>query len=754
LLSGVAAIFQIMKSLLVRLENCHGVPALNHDFSFADQNAVAIYAPNGTMKTSLARTFADLSRGEGSKDHVFPDRVCVREIVDDSGTEPTADAVAVFLAYDEGYASNDYATTLLVNPKLRSEYEQIQQGLTAIRDRLVKALKATARTREDVGALVSRLFAQQDDRFFEALVRARYEVENQLDDPPPFADVPHDVIFNSYVLKVVENAEFQAVLTEYVTRLNELLDQSTFFDRATFGYYNAETVSKTLAKQGYFDAKHSLVLSGETEPRTVSSESELEALITEEKQRITDDPALKKRLDALEKAINANEATRAFLKLISARPELLVHLGNVELFQQEVWKSYFKVHQEVFLEAVDTFVASEDRRKAIERQAASERTQWEEVIDEFNTRFHVPFTLVARNKERVVLDDSAALILDFEFNDGRSQTRVDREHLLRVLSNGEKKALYILNILFEVKARRAEGKQSLFVIDDIADSFDYKNKYAIIHYLKEMAVEPVFRLIILTHNFDFLRTIHSRGVVRDGYCYIAEKHADRVNLLPLDRSTVTNPFTQDFKKQLFSDGMKRVASIPFVRNLIEYTRGTEDADYQTLTALVHVRPETATITNQDLDRIFKGTVASIGDGSWAEPASSVVELILAEADNALESSDSMNLANKIVLSMAIRLVVETYMIAALADPEFTDKINRHQTSRLVSAMRKRQLGDASVYATLDRVQLMTPENIHVNSFMYEPIIDMSDAALRGLYAEVKSLNVGAQDISPTDPVAA
>lgn len=743
-----------MKSLLVRLENCHGVAALNHDFSFADQNAVAIYAPNGTMKTSLARTFADLSRGEDSKDHVFPDRVCVREIVDDSGTEPTADAVAVFLAYDEGYASNDYATTLLVNPKLRSEYEQIQQGLTAIRDRLAKALKATARTREDVGALVSRLFAQQDDRFFEALVRARYGVENQLDDPPPFADVPHDVIFNSYVLKVVENAEFQAVLTEYVTRLNELLDQSTFFDRATFGYYNAETVSKTLAKQGYFDAKHSLVLSGETEPRTVSSESELEALITEEKQRITDDPALKKRLDALEKAINANEATRAFLKLISARPELLVHLGNVELFQQEVWKSYFKVHQEVFLEAVDTYVASEDRRKAIERQAASERTQWEEVIDEFNTRFHVPFTLVARNKERVVLDDSAALILDFEFNDGRSQTRVDREHLLRVLSNGEKKALYILNILFEVKARRAEGKHSLFVIDDIADSFDYKNKYAIIHYLKEMAVEPVFRLIILTHNFDFLRTIHSRGVVRDGYCYIAEKHADRVNLLPLDKSTVTNPFTQDFKKQLFSDGMKRVASIPFVRNLIEYTRGTEDADYQTLTALVHVRPETATITNQDLDRIFKGTVASIGDGSWAEPASSVVELILAEADNALESSDSMNLANKIVLSMAIRLVVETYMIAALADPEFTDKINRHQTSRLVSAMRKRQLGDSSVYATLDRVQLMTPENIHVNSFMYEPIIDMSDAALRGLYAEVKSLNVGAQDTSPTDPVAA
>lgn len=31
---------------------------------------------------------------------------------------------------------------------------------------------------------------------------------------------------------------------------------------------------------------------------------------------------------------------------------------------------------------------------------------------------------------------------------------------------------------------------------------------------------------------------------------------------------------------------------------------------------------------------------------------------------------------------------------------------------------------------------MTPENIHLNSFMYEPILDMSDGNLRKLYGEV------------------
>ena len=42
-------------------------------------------------------------------------------------------------------------------------------------------------------------------------------------------------------------------------------------------------------------------------------------------------------------------------------------------------------------------------------------------------------------------------------------------------------------------------------------------------------------------------------------------------------------------------------------------------------------------------------------------------------------------------------------------------------------------------AILDRVALMTPENIHLNSFMYEPIIDMGEGQLRKLYSEAKAL---------------
>ncbi len=79
------------------------------------------------------------------------------------------------------------------------------------------------------------------------------------------------------------------------------------------------------------------------------------------------------------------------------------------------------------------------------------------------------------------------------------------------------------------------------------------------------------------------------------------------------------------------------------------------------------------------------------------------------------------------------------MVAELNDPGVTDRIRANQTQILFQEFRNRGLGTPLAQETLDGVVLMTPENIHVNSFMYEPIIDMSDVALRELYSQVKRL---------------
>lgn len=46
-----------MKKLSVNLKDCYGIESLNHEFDFSNGNTFCIYARNGLMKTSFAKTF-------------------------------------------------------------------------------------------------------------------------------------------------------------------------------------------------------------------------------------------------------------------------------------------------------------------------------------------------------------------------------------------------------------------------------------------------------------------------------------------------------------------------------------------------------------------------------------------------------------------------------------------------------------------------------------------------------------------------
>jgi hypothetical protein len=723
-----------MKKLGIALNNCHGIRELDASLPFKKGNAVSIYAPNGTMKTSFARTFSELARGLDTKDRVFPDRETVRSITDEDGSELAASDVVVVLSYDEELGPTESTSTLLVNSELRKEYEALQIELLTARDELVIALKEQAKTRKDVPRCVSEAFTGQPDGFFLALVRMEYEIGEQ--DDAPFSDVPYDVLFNDKVLPILHTPALQAELAAYVSRLNDLLDESSFFSRDSFTFYNAANVTKSLGDNGFFAAEHSLLLHGEgNQSHPIASKADLDALIATEKQRITDDETLRKKLDAVEKALNKNVDTRNFFDYISRHVELLPEFANVEVFEQDLWKSYIKAHEALYEQVVSCYKDSEKRKKEIETQAAAESTQWERVIDIFNDRFFVPFRLIATNRDRVILGQEKLLKLGFEFEEGIESTSVERNDLLEVLSNGEKKALYILNVLFEVEARKTSSRETLFVIDDIADSFDYKNKYAIIQYLKEMSEEDNFKLILLTHNFDFFRTLESRSVVRYDHSFMAQKGDRGITLS--QAVGIKNPFIKDFKLRFFEDAMKRVACIPFVRNILEYTKGEDDPDYLTLTSLLHWKDDTSSITQKELDDIFNRAFGT--SESWADPTESVVDMIVAQATLALCADEGINFENKIVMSIAIRLVAERHMVGALADPSFTDHIQANQSQALYKAYKNRGLGTSETLVVLDSVVLMTPENIHVNSFMYEPIIDMSDAHLRRLFSDTTDL---------------
>ena len=78
------------------------------------------------------------------------------------------------------------------------------------------------------------------------------------------------------------------------------------------------------------------------------------------------------------------------------------------------------------------------------------------------------------------------------------------------------------------------------------------------------------------------------------------------------------------------------------------------------------------------------------------------------------------------------------MISRIADPAFLAAIRGNQTTALLSRFRSQYPQDSAI-GVVDKVVLMTPENIHLNSFMIEPILDMSDEHLRKVYSDVRAL---------------
>lgn len=721
-----------MKKLNVKLENCYGIKKLDYELDFSKNRAYAIYAPNGSMKSSLADTFKDVADDTKSKDRIFTDRVSSRQITDENGVDLPTDSVFVIRPCEKEYRHTEKTSTLLIDSKLRKEYEQLHAEIYESKAIFLKALKKQSGSKKDLEKEISSALTKSDDKFFLGLNRFEDELLDQKD--TPFADIIYDKIFDDKVLSFLGTKDFKTAIEEYIKKYNELLAASTFFKKGTFNYHNAATIAKNLAENGFFDAKHSVSLNA-NEKLEITTREQLEELIEKEKESISSDENLRASFAEIEKLLYKNVNMKSFTAYLEEHEELLPHLANLDDFKEEVWKSYIIVHIELYKDLTKKYRDANKRKEEIEKEAGKQRTLWENVIDIFNSRFFVPFELVANNKISVILGLEPILSLGFTFKDGQDKVSVEKDALMKVLSSGEERAFYILNIIFEVEARKKGKQETVFVVDDIAESFDYKNKYAIIQYLLDILKEPYFYQIILTHNFDFFRTINSRDLVRYSHCLLASKNSDGVALTKAEG--IKNIFVNDWKPNFFSDPKKRIASIPFIRNIVEYTKGTDDEMYDKLTSLLHWKADTAKIIQDDLDAIY--TKVFDIKGNSTEGGKSVVNIIHAEADKCLKARDGINFENKIVLSIAIRIAAEQFMVRKINDPAFVATIRKSQTRELFEKFQMLFSSKQEAIKILQLVILMTPENIHLNAFMYEPIVDMGDDHLRRLYTDVLTL---------------
>ena len=553
--------------------------------------------------------------------------------------------------------------------------------------------------------------------------------------------IRYSTVFNDKVEAFLADPQTKAALVDYTHTYDNLLEKSRFFRKGVFNHYQASEIARQLKNHGFFQAEHKVYLHSNTEDTRVETEAELETIIAEELATILSDDLLREKFNKVDSKLT-NRELREFREFLLANQTLIPRLSDPEIFKEDLLKSYLMLHRDDFRELMDEFSKGKRRLEEITAEATAQATKWQEIINIFNRRFSVPFEVSIENKQDVILKRATPNI-GFSFEDGLTQpVPVERETLVDVLSRGERRALYILNIIFEVEARKNDNVPTLFVIDDIADSFDYKNKYAIVEYLSDILLESHFYQIILTHNYDFYRTVWRR-LELGGTNYHVDKSSEQVDLS--NERMYRDPFERWKATASKSDRIDiLLAMIPFVRNLADYC-GFE-AESIRLTSLLHRKRESDSVALGELLAIYKKVLNGREFVSGLPADSLVTPLILKSAQDVARAGDvALDLEKKVVISMAIRLIAEMKMIEVIEDQAFVEGITKNQTATLarkfkeVVADRPEHTGLASL---IDRVNLMTPENIHLNSFMYEPILDMSAEHLRKLYEELKLTSNG------------
>ncbi|RLA72576.1 MAG: hypothetical protein DRG78_23680 [Epsilonproteobacteria bacterium] len=719
-----------MNKLNIKLENCYGINKLEEEFNFTSKKIKNIYAPNGFMKSSLAKVFIDLANGNEPKDEIYSERITTCNVKDENSEEIEANNIFVIESMS-GFISSKIST-LLVNDELKREYDEIYDSLYEMKTSLISLLyTSSSLSKAKVENEIINIFGENEETLFDILNNKKDDIVALAESQ--FLGIKYSIIFNDKVKKFLDTNGMQDNLEEYINKYNELIEQSQYL-QSNFTHNNVSTISNILVKNSFFSVNNTINLrNNEGELTEVVSEEELSNIIESEKQAILESPELQSIFKRIDDALEKNAELRSFRKLIENNHTILTRLDDIELLKNDFWVSYFKEHEVFIVGLLEHYNTSKVRLAEIINIAKSQETDWQNVVNKFNDKFDVPFKLFIENKSNVILNSESPNV-SFLYNDRGVDKQIDDNKLKLVLSNGERRALYILNIIFEIEARMKIGDDTLLIIDDIADSFDYKNKYAIIEYLKEILESEQFYMIVMTHNFDFFRTVASRLNLQHIDCFMTIKNDSEIKLIKA--GYLKNVFNH-WKTHINSKTSILIASIPFVRNLVEYVLDDTSSEYQKLTALLHIKlGVTENITLTELAVVFNSilnTNYTFGNDT------DVLSTIFTESDRLSSLAENNDLENKITLSIAIRLKAEQFMITKISDDTFVNSIESNQTFELFNKYRELNESEISNLKVLGQVNLMTPENIHLNSFMYEPILDMSDRHLIKLYNDVKAL---------------
>ncbi|ECQ5155793.1 hypothetical protein HF237_000977 [Campylobacter coli] len=706
--------------LKLNLENCYGIGKLQKEFDFSDKNVLLFYAQNGIFKTSFAKTFKNIKDGKQIKDEIFPERIS-KAYIEFNGEKINKEDIFVFDSYDREFDSSKSVTTFMASPKLKKEYDEIFSELDKQKKSLLKSLKKYTGS-SDCEKEILKIFSNKnlyqilsDNIDFIKEVKENYEFKY------------HDIFDDKNKVKEFVDTN-KELLQGYFDKYNEILLSSEIFkktENGEFGTHKIKELQNTLSDDRFFLASHKLLISNQE----ITTSENLNNLIQNEIDRILENDEIKNKFDDIEKKITKNQNLKDFKEAINANKGILLKLINYEEFRKEVIFSYLNKKINEIEDLVSLYENQKEKIQKIINNSKLEQESWKKIIEIFNSRFIVPFEVGIENQDDILLKNEVAKFV-FKFKDNANEKIVNKEKLEEILSNGEKRALYILQILFEIEAQKNTNKPILLIFDDIVDSFDYRNKHAVVEYLDDIRENINFKIIIMTHNFDFYRAIARFGASK----FMIHRNDERE--IVFGRGEYTNEFIKSLKKNDENIKKNFITLIPFVRNILEYTKNEKDKEYLLLTSCLHMKDDTKNIKVEQALNVLKNYIQEYQANINKDD--NLLDFIYGTCDEIANTNNinPIELQNKIVLSIGIRLKAEEFMLSKV---NLQNEITRNQTRNLYNLTKEQNAINDKQDFIIRKVLAITSDNIHINSFMYEPILDTSIEHLIKLYRDIKEI---------------
>lgn len=714
-----------------KFNNVYGIKELKNT-DLINGNTL-IYAPNGVMKTSFSDGLRDIISGDMPKD-VFTNPNIISEfelenngvIVSSNDSNFTIDAFVFNVNdYNNDIFSDPRIGSLVMSNSLKVKYKTILDKYLKVKNDfnllISKDVLGRKKVDENDFNFLSNIFGSND---FVKVLEGLPNLNEYTDEY--YGKIEYLDLFNEKVEAIISSSEFIDKCNNYNSYIDIELDQEVF--NSGFSFDSLQKILKEFKTNNFFKAGHKVSLKSKGE----MGENELLNYINSIVKKVYGSDEAQKLFNEAKAVLDKNPNTRKLILTIKENPRHLKEISNLTNFKKNVIFTKMNGHKDLIDNLRNELKEYSNALEEIVKEAESATETWKKVLDNYNSRF-------ITNKFDVEIENLTDAVLDLKPPVFKRKIKGTNQEItteiFKRFSSGEKRAVLILNLMFEIELRK--NKQFTLVLDDVSDSFDYKNKYAIIECLKDFSELSNIQLIILTHNFDFYRSLR-----------IALKDTLQSKLLAYSNNgqvTLYDARQKHFEDYSYYSNWKNngklidfISIIPFLRNIVQLEKNSKEPDYQELTKLLHY--------NSDLENKifadFESTTNKYNIKANFDLNQKYLSCIKIKAEEIINSAaiNETNLQEKVVLGIFIRLFTDKYMWNKYVekygiDPEVSDVKNQ---SRYLYNLISNDI-DENKKSILLTAFTIAPSFVHINSFMFEPLIDVGTEKLIDISKKVLTL---------------